>query len=81
MLIDKNGRRISYRDCDCADADVASGLAIARNPNRMLGAEVGDTPFGVYGFGGTQGGTPDLAGSQETSQLWNGKDYFESNLW
>ena len=73
ILLDKNGRRISYRDCDCADADVSSGLAIARNPNRMLGAEVGDTPFGVYGFGGTQGGTPDWRAAKKPASFGTGK--------
>jgi len=57
LLLDKSGRRISFRDCDCADADVASGRAVASDPNRMLGNGVGDTPFGVYNFAGTQGGS------------------------
>ncbi|MGH9970159.1 MAG: hypothetical protein ACREBG_20520 [Pyrinomonadaceae bacterium] len=35
-----------------------SGLAVAGSPNRMLGNGVGDTPFGVYNFTGTQGGQP-----------------------
>ena len=56
MLLDKYGKRISFRDCGCADADVANGLAVAGDPNRMLGNGVGDTPFGVYNFSGTQGG-------------------------
>lgn len=51
------GRRISFRDCGCADADVANGRAVASDPNRMLGNGVGDTPFGVYNFSGTQGGS------------------------
>jgi RHS repeat-associated protein len=57
ILLDKNGKRISYRDCGCADADVANGRAVAKDPNRMLGNEVGDTPFGVYGYESTEGGT------------------------
>lgn len=58
MLLDKNGKRIPFRSCDCSDADVAGGRAVAKDPNRMLGNGVGDTPFGVYNYVGTQGGTP-----------------------
>lgn len=62
ILLDKNGRRIPFRDCGCSDADVASGRAVAKNPNRMLGDQVGDTPFGVYSYEYSEGGT-------STSQL------------
>jgi RHS repeat-associated protein len=58
MLLDKNGKRIPFRNCGCADDDVASGSAVAKDPNRMLRNGVGDTPFGVYNYKGTQGGTP-----------------------
>jgi RHS repeat-associated protein len=57
ILLDKRGMRIPFRDCDCSDGDVASGRAVARDPNRLLGNEVGDTPFGVYGYEYSQGGT------------------------
>ena len=53
LLLDKHGNRINA--CGCDD-EYCSGLAVAGNPNRMLGNGVGDTPFGVYNFSGTQGG-------------------------
>jgi RHS repeat-associated protein len=55
LLLDKNGKRISFRDCDC-DTEVAQGRATAKNPNRMLGNQVGDTPFGVYAYEYSEGG-------------------------
>jgi RHS repeat-associated protein len=73
MLLDKNGRRISFRDCDCSDDDVATGLAIARDPNRMLGNGVGDTPFGVYAFTGTQGGSADWRDTSHPAGFGTGK--------
>jgi len=57
LLLDKNGKRIAFRDCDCAAGDVANGRAVAKDPNRMLGNEVGDTPFGVYAYEYSEGGT------------------------
>jgi len=56
ILLDKNGKRIPFRDCGCADADVASGRAVAKDPNRMLGDQIGDTPFGVYSYEYSEGG-------------------------
>lgn len=53
LLLDKNGNRLNA--CGCEE-EYFSGLAIASNPNRMLGNGVGDTPFGAYRFQGTQGG-------------------------
>jgi RHS repeat-associated protein len=73
ILLDKNGRRISFRDCDCADADVASGRAVASDPNRMLGNGVGDTPFGVYNFSGTQGGTAEWRDPNHPAGFGTGK--------
>jgi RHS repeat-associated protein len=55
LLLDKLGGRIAYRDCDC-DPEVAQGRAVAQDPNRMLGNEVGDTPFGVYTYESSEGG-------------------------
>jgi RHS repeat-associated protein len=72
ILLDKDGRRISFRDCGCDDADVASGLAIAKDPNRML-HNVGDTPFGVYNYAGTQGGTPQWRDDNHPDGFGTGK--------
>jgi RHS repeat-associated protein len=73
MLLDKYGKRISYRDCGCADADVASGRAVASDPNRMLGNGVGDTPFGVYNFSGTQGGAVEWRDPNHPAGFGTGK--------
>jgi hypothetical protein len=56
MLLDKNGKRISFRDCSCGDPEVADGRAVAKDSNRMLGNEVGDTPFGIYSYETSEGG-------------------------
>lgn len=73
MLLDKNGRRTSFRNCGCADDDVASGGAVAKDPNRMLGDGVGDTPFGVYNYVGTQGGTPEWRDPNNPAGFGTGK--------
>ena len=53
LLLDKNGNRINV--CGCTE-EYFTGYAVAGDPNRMLGNGVGDTPFGVYNYTGTQGG-------------------------
>jgi hypothetical protein len=73
LLLDKYGRRISFRECGCADADVASGRAVASDPNRRLGNGVGDTPFGVYNFSGTQGGSPQWRDPNHPAGFGTGK--------
>jgi RHS repeat-associated protein len=53
LLLDKNGNRINA--CGCGD-EYFSGRAVAANPNRML-HNLGDTPFGVYNYVQTVGGS------------------------
>jgi hypothetical protein len=73
MLLDKNGRRISFRNCGCANADIASGRAVAKDPDRMLGDGVGETPFGVYNYVGSQAGTPGWRDPKDPAGFGTGK--------